>query len=116
MFKRFVFENIQHNWGYMFNEKMKHTDDADFVSRINTFPYGKLTEPLVVFRRNPDGLSAHVDGFEADMTVIGIAIRNHRYGLLRDYLDWKTTKNFLVNIAIHVTGIDWVEVKRKLLS
>ena len=110
VFQRNLLNNVKKEWGYLFNQNMKHTDDADLVMRMWEYPHSLIPIPLAGFRRNPDGLTSKANGFlESDLTTIGIALRNHRYSLLSASL----FKNIFVTALNRVTGIDWVKVKKE---
>ena len=110
VFQRDMLINVKKEWGYLFNQNMKHTDDADLVMRIWEYPHSLIPLALSGFRRNPDGLTSKANGFlESDLTTIGIALRNRRYSLL----SFGLFKNVFVTILNRATGIDWVKVKKE---
>lgn len=113
LFKAGMLDDIKKNWGYLFNERMNHTDDADLVMRVWEYRYELIPSVLSGFRRNPDGLTSKANGFlESDLTTLGIALRNHRYSLL----SFALFKNIVMTAINELTGIDWVKWKKEMFG
>jgi glycosyltransferase involved in cell wall biosynthesis len=83
LFRRTTLESIKSKWGYLFNEEMSHTDDTDLVARLGpNYHFAMAPYALSGFRRNPSGISFHVNGNDVELTTVKIAIRNKAWSIL----------------------------------
>jgi glycosyltransferase involved in cell wall biosynthesis len=97
--------------GYIFDSSMNKLDDADLIIRIRNEPIYFIETGYSHYRWNEGSLSANTDPVEQWKILLSINLKHKYYRNLPNLI-----KNLLVCILIKNTGINLVEIKKRLVS
>ncbi|MFA5247908.1 MAG: glycosyltransferase family A protein [Candidatus Paceibacterota bacterium] len=103
LFKKETLDKIKSEYGYVFDESLKHTDDGDLSLRLRKYKGRLFPEVLSHYRWNESGLTATTGNINQSWGIVKILIKRGAWDLLPYHL-----KNLGVCIVEEVTGFDLV--------
>lgn len=108
LYSRYLLHEIEQKYGYIFDERLNHTDDGDLTLRVRHYPAGLIPLVLSHYRWNEEGLTATTRSTEQSWGIVKMCARRGAWEFLPYHL-----KNLVACIAVEKFGLNVVNKEMK---